>query len=92
MPKFYEAPTLRRFGVVGDLTASDFKCTPGGDGGFTYWDHSPVAGVNYKAIALDDNGEPYHVPGSDIPLQELPGTCRGVTTAEKLRYDITPNP
>ena len=45
MPKLFEAPTLRRYGSVGNITASDFKCTPGGDGGF--------AGERYRNDATD---------------------------------------
>ena len=37
MLKSYETPSLRRYGLVSEITASDFKCTPGGDGGFAIW-------------------------------------------------------
>ena len=88
MSKRFEAPTLRRFGVVSSLTASDFKCTPGADGGFTYWDHTPnpLQQDDYIAVAAPP-GTGY-VAGSETNRKDMPSTCRGVTAAERLIWDI----
>ena len=51
MPKTYVSPALRRYGQVSELTASDFKCTPGGDGGFAIWEdvnHNGSVWVNQE--------------------------------------------
>ena len=38
MKSTYISPALLRYGQVSEITASDFKCTPGGDGGFAVWE------------------------------------------------------
>ena len=34
----YTSPKLELLGTLAGLTASDYKCTPGLDAGWTYWD------------------------------------------------------
>ena len=87
MPKTYVSPALRRYGPVSELTASDFKCTPGGDGGFTYWDHSPSSGSNYKEVG-GSPGAPVYTGNELAGTSLLAGDCRGVTQGERALWDI----
>ena len=47
MPKLFEAPALTRYGQVEELTAIDVKCTPGADGGLTFWESSNSGELTY---------------------------------------------
>ena len=86
MPKTYEAPVLRRYGLVAEITASDFKCTPGGDGGFTYWDHPNGLGSPPLHRPVNDSGSAGGYTGPEMVLDL--NACRGVTEDEENTYSI----
>jgi hypothetical protein len=64
----YESPIIRRYGPVAEITASDFKCTPGGDGGFAIWAERPDdtgnAGGYWENLETGEMTDPYKSPGS----------------------------
>ena len=51
----YTSPKLECLGTIAGLTASDFKCTPGGDGAWTLW--SDAADPQLKWVDKDGNTE-----------------------------------
>lgn len=51
----YTSPTLEFLGTIAGLTASEVKCTPGGDGGYTKY---TPEGAGYLSVEDGGGGDP----------------------------------
>ena len=69
----YTSPKLEFLGTIAGLTASDHKCTPGGDDGWTFWKDENVGEGSVWRNANGDEEFSMPIPGHDCITRNTPG-------------------